>query len=195
MKFKKIIPAVVALCAVAMLGGCKKTEETEYDKLNAMLGLNYSKIVLTVTDTFDEDTVLVSEYTMKFSGSVTAVSYTVEKFAELSLDATASAKTTLTGEAKIADGKVFFGQGDEVDLSAITEGTGLDFQERYLTNTELTDSSFKADVTNPSGFMGSTVICTGMKVKTIFFDAFHSIQINYTAANGNSVEYLYKFSV
>ena len=69
---KKSIIAIVAVgaaCAAATgLGGCKSCDGDKpvsgYGKLQGLLSKSYSQIVLTVTDKFDEDTSLVSKYTL-----------------------------------------------------------------------------------------------------------------------------------
>lgn len=198
MNIKKLVPVVMTLCvSVAVFGGCgeKRGAGKEYDELNAKLGLNYSQIVLTVKNSFDEDSVLTSEYTMKFSDGGMTVSYSVERFSEASLDSTVPAKTKLTGEAVVAGGNVTYTQGEEVSLDAVTAGTGLNFKKEYFENIELTGVYLMADVKNPSGFMGSSLTCTQMKVKATFLEVFYDIQITYRAQNGNFVEYLYVFSL
>lgn len=195
MKIKKLIPVMMALCvATAVFSGCGKHRSKEYNELNAKLEFNYSQIVLRVTNTFDEESILTSEYTMKFSDDGMTVNYSVERFSELSIDSAAPAKTKLVGEAMIADGKVTYVQGEEVNLDALTVGTGINFKESYFKNAELTGMYLKADVKNPSGFMGSELTCTDMKVYATFLEIFYDIEIEYQAQNGNHVRYLYLFS-
>lgn len=196
MKIKRLIPAILALCAASVVfGGCDEKENKEYDELNAKLGLHYSQIVLTVTDSFGKEGTLVSEYVMNFSDGGMAVDYSVERFSELSLDTVSPAKTTLTGEATVSDGKVTYVEGDEVNLDAVVAGTGLEFKEEYFENADLSGIYLKADVKNPSGFMGSELNCTDMKVTASFLEVFYEIRINYTAENGNGVEYVYVFTL
>ena len=63
---RKKIFAVAAACAAAIsLGACTTSgSDDEYTELNAMLDLNYSKIILTVTNTFEDNASLTSEYVM-----------------------------------------------------------------------------------------------------------------------------------
>ncbi len=197
MKIKKSIPVILAACAaVAVVGGCATDDSSKYDELNAKLDLNYSKIVLTVTDKFDEDMVLTDEYEMTFSGGVVTVNYSVERFAEISLDSAAAEKITIEGKAAVMGGKITYIRGEEVSLDALIAGSGLNFKKEYFSYAELTDSRLKADVTNPGGFMGSSSLsCTDMKVNAAFGDAFNTVTITYTAQGGNEVEYLYTFTV
>ena len=196
MKITKRIPVIMTLCvAAAVVGGCTTGNAKEYDALNEKLNHKYSQIVLTVTDAFDENSVLKSEYTMTFPSGAMKVNYSVERFAELSLDFVADQKTTLVGEATVAGGNIVYGDGDKVDLTALASGTGLNFKEEYFANIDLTGMYLKADVTNPGGFTGTELNCTGMKVNATFLEVFYTIQITYTAQNGNAVEYLYTFTV
>lgn len=193
MKIKKLIPAVTVLLAAAVLGGCKTKQNNEYDALNKMLDYDYSQIVLTVTNDFGGEAVLVSEYTMKISDSGVTVNYSVERFSGLSLGSTTAEKTTLTGEATVAGGEVTYVSGDEADLGAVTASGGFDFQKDYFENADLTETYLTADVKNPSAFMGSEITCTEMKVKAIFIDRFYEIKINYKSQSGALVEYKYVF--
>ena len=194
---KKRILAILIVCATAaVIGGCDKKTENEtnkYDELNAMLAHSYSQIVLTVTNEFDEDSVLTSEYTMKFSDAGMTITYSVERFSGISLDSAASFKTTLTGEAVIADGKVTYVQGDEVSLDAVTASTGLNFKEEYFENAEFTQTSFLADVKDASAFLGTEITCTGMRLNAAYGEAFNTLTVTYKAESGHSVEYLYQF--
>lgn len=195
MKIKKHIPLIMTLCvAAAVCGGCTTENNEEYDKLNAKLKLNYSQIVLTVTNEIDEELVLTSEYTMKFADGGMTVTYSIERLPEVSLDSTASEKTTLNGEAKIESGNVTYVQGDEVNLDALTDGVGLNFKNEYFAHADLTDMYLIADVVNPSGFMGAELKCTEMKVEASFLEIFYDIRVTYLGQNGNRVKYFYAFT-
>lgn len=195
---KKQILAIAAIMTAACgLAACHKKDDTsKFDALNAMLDISYSKIEITVTDTFDDDLFLESKYTIQYSESAITVSYTVEKFAELSLaNPLGDMKTTLTGEAVIQSGVIVSVEGDKISLSADIAKPGLSFKEEYFENAELTNILFKADVKDASGFMGTEITCTDMKAEATFLDALYNINITYTSASGNAVEYLYVFTV
>ena len=184
----------MAICATtAVFVGCSTDDTSKYDELNAKLDLKYSQIVLTVTNTYDEESTLTSEYVMEFITGGVKVNYSVEKFAEISLDSPVYEKTTIVGEAVIAGGNIAYKSGEAVPLDALTTGAGLDFKKEYFANAELTDSYFKADVTNPGGFMGSSLNCSDMKVNATYINAFNAIAITYKAQSGHQVEYLYVF--
>lgn len=191
---KKTIFAVAAACAAALSLGACTTASDEYAPLNAMLDLNYSKIILTVTDTFGEDSSLKSEYVLEYSEVGVTVKYSVERFNNVSIDApAASDKITLTGTAQIKDGAVT--GGENVNLPATIADTGFTFKGEYFENADLTGVYLKADVKNASGFTGTEIVCSDMKVFATFLDSFYDITVTYTGENGNAVECAYKFSI
>lgn len=184
-----IAAAGVAACALSACGG----ETTGYDQLNSMLAENYSQIALTVTDTFDEDLSLKSEYVFKYSESEIKVEYSVERFADISLDNTSNGLTvTATGTAVIKDGEVKGGK--DAGITADMANLKFNFKEQYFENATLTGVYFKADVKNVGSFLGLALGCTDMKVYAEFLDVFYSIDISYTL-DGNKVECNYVFTV
>lgn len=191
---KTFFMLAVVCAAVCCLSACTN----EYDALNAMLNADYSKIVITVTDTFDENTRLQSEYIMCFSENETTVNYTVEKFAIIgdSFDnLITDVKTVLTGEAVIRDGVIVSVNGDDVNLPALVTKRGLNFKKRYFENVQLTGLYLEADVKNASGFLGIGLTCSNMKVQATFLKVFDNICITYTSESGNQVEYKYVFTL
>lgn len=194
---KSVLMITAAAACVAACGfgacSCKKSGNSGYDKLNDMLNANYSQIALTVTDTFDDESTLISEYIIKYSESEITVEYTVERFSSLSLDGTSdSFKTVLTGTAVIKDGSVT--GGEEVGITASIANPKLNFKSSYFGQAYLTDTSLLAEVKEPSAFLGIAVSsCTDMKVNAKFSDVFSDIKVIYTQ-NGNKVEYKYVFT-
>ena len=161
-----------------------------------MLDASYSKIVLTVTNTFDESASLVSEYTIAHADGAVKVQYSVERFAEIGDPLTApllGEKETLTGEAVIRDGALTF-TGDDVGLTPDFADTRLTFAEQVFDRIALTETSLKADVVKPGAFLGSQITCTNMHVEAAFGEVFSKIDITYTAADGSTVEYLFLFT-
>lgn len=196
---KKKILALAAVCVAACcLGACDSSSNipaNDFDKLNAMLHADYSRVVITVTDTFDENTSLTSEYAVNYSDDGITVNYVVEKFAELSLDdPQEDVKRVLRGEALIQGGAVVSVEGDDIGLTAEIAEMGFVFQEDYFENVELTGIQLKADVKEPAAFFGLQMDCTDMKVAATFLDVFFDINITYTSASGQ-VEYTYAFEI
>ena len=200
---KKLLVAFAVIgVSACILGGCatknppnNTTETDNYDALNQMLDANYSKLELTVTDTFDEDTYLVSKYTIVYAEKFVSVNYSVEQFVEISLDnPSSSVKTTLSGVAVIKDGEITF-QGQEIEISSNIVKPNLTFKGEYFNNAQLTDNSLSAGVKNVEGFIGSEVVCSGMTVEAEFMEVFNDIKINYTSESGSQVEYYYDFTL
>lgn len=192
---KSILMIAAAGAAACVLGACSSScgsGSSEYEQLNSMLAENYSEITLTVTDTFDDDLSLKSEYVFKYSESKITVEYSVERLAELSLDSSVGLKTTIEGTAVIKDGKVT--GGEDVGITAEMASPKFTFKEENFENITLTGVYFKADVKNVGSFLGLALNCTDMKVYAEFLEVFYSIDISYTQ-NGNKVEYNYVFTL
>lgn len=194
---KKLFFMLAALCVAAgCLGGCGEKKD-EFSSLNEMFRADYSQIVLTVTDTFDEDTALKSEYVISRGDEGAVVDYAVERFAAFDLQGdlqTASPKTTLTGKATFKDGFLISMEGDEASLPRVI-ATGLTFKKEYFDNIELSSLYLRADVVDPSGFLSSEIACNGMKVAATFLETFYEISVTYTSENGNFVEFQFDFTL
>ena len=192
---KRILMVTAACAAVCVLGACNH-KPNGYDAINKMLHADYSKIVITVTDTFDESLSLSSEYTIRYFGDGMTVSYSVEKLAPVSDTSWTEMKTTYTGEVTFQGGVIVSKSGDEIDLEATDLAmTGLSFKEEYFENAELTGVYLKADVKDVSGFFGSELACTDMRVEATFLEALYEISVSYTSAVGSAVECQYIFTL
>lgn len=195
---KKIMKgfAVAAIAAsVCMLAACGVRAKNRYDALNEMFAAHYSEIVLTVTDTFDEDTSLTSVYTFSYpSAENVVIHYTVESFGEISLDG-GTEKVTRTGTALITDGELILTTGDDIGIPESFAKKGLTFRAEYFGNAQLTETAFSADVTNVSAFLGCELACSDMKVSASFADAFENLTVSFAAADGSAVEFCYEFTL
>lgn len=194
---KKTFAIIATLCsAVFCLAACDSDGTKQYDKLNEMLDAEYTGIVLTVTDTFDEETSLTSTYEISYAEDGTHVSYAVEQFAPLDLTAELpeDGKTVLEGEAVIKEGTVVSNSGKaEIPESALK--ASFTFKKEYFGNAVFTDSTFTADVSNAGAFLGYTVACSGMKVEASFSKAFTDITVTYSTDKGGNLVLSYKFTV
>lgn len=194
---KKALLTLIAACAAATcLAGCascnSSSSASQYEEINAMLAMDYSRVKLTVSETFD-DVVLKSEYTLDYTANGVTVTYSVQRFAEVSLEGAGSSKETLTGTAVIVNGAVVSVNGEDANITADIAETGLSFKEEYFENADCTSKYLRADVKDADAFMGSDVTCTNMRVFTNYDKFLYDIQITYTSASGNSVEYMYVF--
>lgn len=202
MKIKKILLIVMAvLLLLTCFTACddgeqQKPANNEYEFLDKMLELNYSKITLTITNKFDEETSLVSQYVMSYSGETVTVDYTIERFNQISLDKpNTEVKYTITGQTLIKDGvSATVDDGNVVITPEIAE-VNFSFKEEYFENAELTSLYLKANVKDANSFMQKSLTCNDMKVYAEFLDAFYQIKVNYTNENGTQVEYNYEFTL
>lgn len=186
---------LAAVCLSACNGGGEEPEPDRYAALNEMLHAQYSQIELTVTDTFDEDTFLKSEFTFSFpSEGCIAVGYSAERFSEIGgLDELPpSVKTTISGEGEYRDGVLVSDSGGL--LPDRLAGAGLVFKEEYFGNAVFELARFRADVLSADGFLGiSAFRGSEMRVEATFVELFYDMEIVYTAEDGSRVEYLFAF--
>ena len=193
---KKLILAIAAISAAACFGACGKNNGgfNHYDEINKMFNMDYSQIAVTVTDTFDSSTKLVSEYTMTYSGSEITVEYNVERVTGISIDTGAVQTEKHTGTAVIRNGAVISDDGGMIDT---VPSANFKFKADYFTNVVevMIDIQLDADVKNPSAFMGTQMTCTDMHVVANYFDSIRDMQITYTAESGNTVNISYVFTV
>lgn len=195
---KKQLIAIAAIgVSLCCLSACTKTDKNnKYDALNEMLEANYFRIELTITDTFDEDTSLESNYYIDYSDSFIFVEYTIEKFAEISLESPSTdIKTTLIGQVIIKDGTIVTVIGDDAGITAEIANITLSFDESYFKNIYLTDDYIEADVKDESGFLGHNINCTNMSMRASFNNVFSRMEITYTSTIGSVVEYVFEFKI
>lgn len=200
---KKRILILAAMCAAACgLAACENTDNSgasnEYASFNEMLKADYSQITLTVTNTFEDNSSLSSEYKIKYFADGVIVEYSVEKFTVIdpSLDnPSTELKTTLTGEVQIVDGEISVTEGAEIEITADIARIGFDFREEYFENTVLSNVLFQANVKDPSAFFGTQLDCTDMKVVVNFGEFLDNIRISYKSADNSKVEYKYIFTI
>ena len=201
---KKSIVLAAAACAAACLCGCSSscdpTPQTDgYAALNEMLAYGYSKVTLTVENSFDEYISLVSEYEIDFtSANSVKVTYSVERFSSISLDSPTGYKTTYKGVATIIDGVVVSVDGTDVGVTADIADTGMKFKAEYFENADLTGNYLKADVKDANAFLGTDIECSDMKVFATFLDFFYEIEITYSVEQDgeklSEVKYSYLFT-
>ena len=196
---KKALLIISSICVAACaLTACNLScaddgTSKDYNKFNSMLEAGYSKIVITINNTFtDEDVTLTSEYTVRYAQSEMVVNYKVERFSEFTLEHPATElKTVYEGSAVIVGGII--SGGEEVELTADIATLNFDFNKKYFENVTISETFFAADVADAGSFLGTEIDCTDMHVVAGFDEVFKSITINYTQGK-NEVEYKYIFT-
>lgn len=192
---KNVLACFASASLLVLFAACAPRSTDTYKHLNDMFSAHYSEIVLTVTNTFDEDTSLTSVYTFSYpSAENVVIHYTVESFGEVSLDG-GTEKVTRTGTALITDGELILSTGDDIGIPESFAKKGLTFRADCFENAELTNTSFSADVTDVALFLGSPLSCSGMKVSAAFGSAFESLTVSFAAADGSAVEFCYEFTL
>ena len=196
-KFFSILALALSAAALCACGGPASTDDP-YEALNKMLQADYSEVALTVTTTFSEDLSLTSSYIITDADGDKKVSYSVERFPAIDPEGSAQgadgefAPYTLTGEAVYRGGELISATGEAALPAAVR---GLCFRKEYFTNVQLTGVMLRADVTDAAGFLGTEIVCTDMKVEATFLEYLFDIGIGYLDADGNRVEYVYRFTV
>lgn len=193
---KKILAVAAAVAAALCFTACNGDRAREpYDELNDMLHHDYSSVQITVVNTYDGGVSLTGVYGIVYTEEGATVSYTVERFAEVSLGgASDGAVVSYTGAAEIKDGAVTVVSGDDVGLSADILERGITFRAEYFENAEFTGMSLRADVKDPSGFLGAETVCTGMKVEVTFLRTLLEMTVVYTDGIGSQVQIQYTFN-
>lgn len=183
---------IFGLCACDM-GTMPETDR--FEPLNAMLEADYSEVVLTVKNTFDDDTFLESRYVITDAEEGRRVQYTVERFLPLSMENEGEEmKTVASGEAVFRGGRLLTQTGDAADLPSIVGG-GLHFEEAFFENVLLSGVRFAADVRQPSAFLGEEIACTGMKAEATFLEVFFDLTVTYLSDTGSAVEMRFVFDL
>ena len=198
---KKIVSLLLALSILLMLlsacsvpGEKPSTGPSVYEVLEVLANKDYSvvKIDVVTKTSFAE---LSASYTLKQD----RVAYSVEQLNELSASESTSAlpadyKTTVTGSAKIENGKVVSLDGAGINLPSYDELKGsFHFSEENFKNVVEGEKSFSADVVSPSAFYGATVNVSDLKISAMYSEsALSEIAISYKTA-GAKVETVYTF--
>ena len=105
-----------------------------------------------------------------------------------------SIKSTLEGEAVVSGGVVVSQNGDEVDIEFEKINVpNFNFDKNYFSNASNKQGKFIADVTNPSGFVGTSISCSNMSVSVSYSDTAIT-EIEYSYATGKYFNTTVKYS-
>lgn len=202
---ERIISLVLLITLLMCMSSCNPTPkpddntppvtQTVYEKLNDFIDKEYNKVELSIV-TVTREVELRSEYTLTHSN----LTYGIEKMNMLPADGNLSGvspdfKSTVSGTAKVENGKVVMVDGEAPSIPSYDElKGGFSFDEANFTNVSSDSSSFKADVTSPSAFYGSEIDVKDMKVEVEYSDSgIEKIVIKYQTEL-SSVETTYEFN-
>lgn len=179
---------ILVLCAALL---CACSGKPNLKKLNDMAAESYSQTKLSVRTVFP-DASLNSTFDISHSGTEFTVKFRLEKFAELAIDKPTDLKEVVEGTAVVQEGAVSIVSG--IELNKIVK-IGMDFQNDYFANLQLTETRLSADVTNPTAFFGvSTFDGSNVKVNVGFGEVLQTLEVTYLSANGASVTLSYEFT-
>lgn len=188
---------VIVLCLLC-LSACGEIDldKTACDVLNTLVAKETDNLSLTVKTTTAEDT-LNSSYNVTKSNDTYTVTYSYEKlngYEEVDgvIVPPTEYKSTVQGSMKVKDGIIIEQDGTSANITLETLSiSGLSFNKSYFTNISNQDGSFKADVVDIEGFIGTDVNTSNMKVEVYYsVNNISSIKITYSTST-SSVELLY----
>lgn len=189
---------VLAACALSacLFSSCAlKANEAYYDNLNEIIGQSYSEISLKVTNTFDEESKLVSDFVVTYGDNQAKVTYSVEELLPVSIEEANDWKKTTAGTVLVVNGEItqVDGEAAQFPFEQLTD-VGLNFSSEYFSDVQLNAGMFSGTVTSPAAFFGvESFSAKDMKVYVSYTDVCQYIMVNFTALDGSAVKYFYQF--
>ena len=197
------IIVAITLLALTSCGALGAGNETAYEKLTRLTSdTEYKKIeVVTKTETAD-GILLASVITETKVDNDTRVDYSIQQLAEFELVdgkyvVPEDMIKTYEGMVRISDGAVVGMNGPSdtpIDFSSYTSCSKFSFKEAFFKAPEITDTTFKAAVVSPVGFLGENIPCSNMYVSVTFADdAVSTLILTYTTSDGSAVTATYNY--
>ena len=197
------IIVAITLLALTSCGALGAGNETAYEKLTRLTSdTEYKKIeVVTKTETAD-GILLASVITETKVDNDTRVDYSIQQLAEFELVdgkyvVPEDMIKTYEGMVRISDGAVVGMNGPSdtpIDFSSCTSCPKFSFKEAFFKAPEITDTTFKAAVVSPVGFLGENIPCSNMYVSVTFTDdAVSTLILTYTTSDGSAVTATYNY--
>lgn len=188
--------AVAIVCALICFVGCTETGAVT-DTINSALKQSYSHVTVNVTSIRD-DVTLNGTYNISFADGGATVEYSFDKLNELSLDGNNQNGyiTRVNGTVTVIDGKLMESDfSEELDVDELAY-TGFTFKQAFFDNIKAGRSTFRADVTNPKGFVGNGLfVCNDMHVEAVLSGKLLSkLELTYLSENGFDTTVTYLFS-
>ena len=204
---KKLISIVLFFALLMCATSCKNMDDPEptpdnnpsdkqtvYERLDDMADKSYVSVSVSIATTTS-----TAHLSAKYILTRTIVSYSIEQLNTLPTDgnitgAFSDFKTTLSGNAKIVNGKLISVDDENVSLPSYSELKGnFSFDEKNFRNAVVGNGSLKADVISPSAFYGTSVDAKEMSIDVTFSDdSLIRLTVTYKTEN-SSVKTVYDF--
>ena len=205
---KKVISIVLFLALLTCMMSCSilngsgttpddnpSDKQTVYERLDNMADKSYASVKVSIITTTD-----TAQLSANYVLTQTNVSYSIEQLNILPTDgnitgASSDFKTTLSGTAKVVNGKLVSVDGENVSLPSYSELKGnFSFDEKNFKNAVVGNDSLKADVISPSDFYGTSVDAKEMSIEVTFSnDSLIRVTVTYKTENA-SVKTVYDFT-
>lgn len=193
---KKSVFALISVLALAAICMCAcYNHSTVLDNIAEDLQQGYSNVkVHTMVDV--GGSVLRGVYDISLGENGSTVAYEYDRFAKFTIgeDGITSPDGYIqhvTGTVTIADGKIV--EGDKSAELPIAYGS-MRFSKDYLSDIEISNVRLTAKVSDPSGFLGTSIRCRDMQVMVMYGKTVEQINLTYTTSSGASVEIVYQFT-
>ncbi len=192
MKRKILILVSVVLALTFALCAC--ADDNTYTRINKLLNEDYSKVELTVSTTFDDET-LTSTVTSTQNGDETTVKYCIRQYATFGDSVPENYVEETNGEIVVKNGKIVRNNGVLVGIDLEQATAKYNFNADYFIAPQMNGNVFSASVGNAKGFFGDTEFAgSGVKVSVTFSEVLESMQVTYTSQSGAKVELNYVFT-
>ena len=205
MKRKLIVFCLVAALALGAmcLTACDDKLANQLHTINVLMRAEHSYTKLSVSTT-NGGVTLNAQYTLTKQGDSTNVAYEIEQLSEFGVNGDTVTipngfKTNVTGTAVYNNGSIVSVDGVTISPQVIQDVMDLTvmFRVPYFKNVLSTKTSFKAEVTDPQGFMNNDSFdATDMNVYVTYTSkSIVSLTIDYTTSGGVAVKLDYAFAL
>ena len=198
---KKIVIVLVVLALLlGAAGAFLVLRKDAYEQMQERFALLDKKMELRVTATKDGES-LTGTYTVSYTSTQDSVEYSFQEYAlfewkDGAYVAPSERVRTEEGSFVWKDGAVTEQQGKQPPLDAqIITLSSISFREEYFAQVVTTDTSFEADVTDPTSFIGLPGTCLHTRISLSFDEeCVRQMVLTYDTPGGESVTLSFTFS-
>lgn len=162
-----------------------------------MADKDYSQIDVNITTTFADGAQLCGTYTIVSDGERQTLTYSVERFAELTVYSPTPQKEQVRGSAVIENGNIVestTADNKYVEFFQVSYANNH-FDKSFFSDAVWTTNSLSATVSDPSSFFNiSDFDASEMTIQVIFGSALQTMQLCYLTSDGTSVQVDYVFT-